>query len=145
MGDDLVRDLEARGIARAKVEGFDVDSVLRGKYVSLEKLRSALQSGLGFCDVILGWDIGDILYDNAKVTGWHSGFPDAHAVIDPTTLRIIPWEPNTAALISDFRDEAGNAHPACPRSLLRTVIARAASMGYSAKFSCEFEFFLFQE
>jgi len=36
-------------------------------------------------------------------------------------------------------------HPACPRSLLRTVIDRASAMGFSAKFSCEFEFFLFHE
>jgi len=35
--------------------------------------------------------------------------------------------------------------PACPRSLLRTVLARAEQMGFSAKFSVEFEFFLFRE
>ena len=33
----LLSDLEARGITRAKVGGFDIDGVLRGKYVSLEK------------------------------------------------------------------------------------------------------------
>ncbi len=54
---------------------------------------------------------------------------------------MIPWEPGTAAMLADFRDEKGDAHPACPRSLLRTVIDRAAAMGFNAKFSCEFEFF----
>lgn len=141
----LLSDLEARGITRAKIGGFDVDGVLRGKYVSLDKLKSALSSGFGFCDVIFGWDIADVLYDNAKVTGWHSGYPDAHAVLDISTLRDLPWEPSTVALLADFRDEHGGPHPACPRSLLRTVIARGERMGYSAKFSCEFEFFLFEE
>jgi glutamine synthetase len=148
MGDangKLMADLEERGISRAKIGGFDVDGVLRGKYVSLDKLRSALSGGFGFCDVIFGWDIGDVLYDNAKVTGWHTGYPDAHAVIDTATLRSIPWEPRTAALIADFRDANGGPHPACPRSLLRTVIEKAARMGLKAKFSCEFEFFLFRE
>ena len=141
----LISDLEARGITRAKVGGFDIDGVLRGKYVSLDKLKSALSSGFGFCDVIFGWDIADVLYDNAKITGWHTGYPDAHAVLDTGTLRDIPWEPATTAILADFRDGDGGPHPACPRSLLRTVIARADSLGYSAKFSCEFEFFLFEE
>ncbi|UQA56639.1 glutamine synthetase family protein [Polyangium aurulentum] len=143
--DGLFADLEARGIQRAKIGGFDVDGVLRGKYVSLEKLRSALKSGFGFCDVIFGWDIADVLYDNARVTGWHTGYPDAHAVLDPSTAREVPWEPGTLAVLADFRDGAGGPHPACPRSLLRTVIARAERMGYTPKLACEFEFFIFKE
>jgi len=113
--------------------------------VSLDKLKSALSGGFGFCDVIFGWDISDVLYDNAQVTGWHTGYPDAHAVLDLSTLRPIPWEPGVVAVLADFRDEHGGAHPACPRSLLRTILARAEHMGYSAKFSAEFEFFLFKE
>ncbi|HVY47674.1 MAG TPA: glutamine synthetase family protein, partial [Minicystis sp.] len=102
-------------------------------------------SGFGFCDVIFGWDIADVLYDNATVTGWHTGYPDAHAVLDLSTLRPIPWEPNTVAILADFRDENGAHHPACPRSTLRRVIERAAALGFEAKLSCEFEFFLFEE
>jgi glutamine synthetase len=148
----LVADLQARGFTQAKIGGFDVDGVLRGKYVSLDKLRSALAGGFGFCDVIFGWDIADVLYDgaahasaSAPVTGWHTGYPDAHAVLDPTTLRTIPWEPRTAAMLADFRAADGGPHPACPRSTLRRVIDRAASLGFTAKFACEFEFFLFHE
>lgn len=141
----ILGELEARGVHRAKIGGFDVDGVLRGKYVSLDKLRSALTSGFGFCDVIFGWDIADELYDNARVTGWHTGYPDAHAVLDPTTLRDVPWEQGTAAMLCDFRDADGGPHPACPRSLLRTIVARAERMGLRAKFGCEYEFFLFKE
>ncbi len=100
----LVQDLEARGVTRAKIGGFDVDGVLRGKYVSMDKLKSALAGGFGFCDVIFGWDIADILYEHAApaagasgsapVTGWHTGYPDAkarprpgHAPHDPLGAR----------------------------------------------------------
>ncbi len=145
----LVSDLESRGVTRAKIGGFDVDGVLRGKYVSLEKLKSALGGGFGFCDVIFGWDIADVLYDSLAqaggVTGWHTGYPDAHAVLDPATTRLIPWEPGTAAMLADFRDAGGGPHPACPRSLLRRVVDHAAELGFSAKLACEFEFFLFHE
>src|SRR5688572_17065048 len=106
---ELWQRLEAEGVRWAKVGGVDIDGVLRGKYVSLDKLRSALDKGFGFCDVIFGWDMADVLYDNARVTGWHTGYPDAHAVLDISTLRRIPWEPGVAALLCDFR-EIGRAH-----------------------------------
>ncbi len=132
-------------IRKIKVGGFDVDGVLRGKYVSLEKFWGIVESGFGFCDVIFGWDIADVLYDNAKVTGWATGYPDAHAVIDLATVRFPPGEPDTAVFLVDFVSEEGVAHPACPRSLLKSVLARAAKMGFSATFSCELEFWVFKE
>ncbi len=134
-----------RGIKKVKVGGFDIDGVLRGKYMQLEKFWSALEGGFGFCDVIFGWDIGDVLYDNAQVTGWATGYPDVRARIDPASFRVIPDEPDTAAFIVDFCDEQGGAHPACPRSLLKRIIARADDMGYRATFGAEFEFFVFRE
>jgi len=143
------KELEAafaeRGIRKVKIGGFDVDGVLRGKYVSLDKFWSVVKEGLSFCDVIFGWDIGDVLYDNAKVTGWHSGYPDAKARLDTSTFRVLPWEPDTAAFLIDFVKDDGSPHPACPRSLLKTVLARAKAMGLSATFAAEYEFFLFQE
>jgi len=139
------RRLEDEGVRWAKIGGFDIDGVLRGKYVSLDKLRSALGSGFGFCDVIFGWDMADVLYDASRVTGWHSGYPDAHAVLDVSTARRIPWEPGVVALLCDFRDAAGAPHPACPRSLLKRMKARAQSQGFEAVFAAEFEFFFFRE
>lgn len=134
-----------RGIRKVKVGGFDVDGVLRGKYVSLEKFWSAAKSGFGFCDVIFGWDIGDVLYDNAKVTGWDTGYPDAHARIDLDTFRVLPAEPDTAAFLVDFCLPSGDPHPACPRSLLKAVLARAAKAGYRVTLGAEFEFWIFRE
>lgn len=141
----LVADLEKRGATHAKIGGFDVDGVLRGKYVSLGKLRSALEKGFGFCDVIFGWDVTDALYDNGRITGPHTGYPDAHAVLDPSTLRFSPWEPGIVVMLCDFRDEHDQPHPACPRSLLGGVIDHARELGYEPRFSAEFEFFLFRE
>src|SRR5262245_16057511 len=141
----IVAELVKHGARQAKIGGFDIDGVLRGKYVPLEKLRSALGSGFGFCDVIFGWDVADVLYDNSRVTGWHSGYPDAHAVLDASTLRVLPWEPGVVAMLADFRGSDGGPHPACPRSLLKTVLGRARALGFEPKFGAEYEFFLFQE
>lgn len=136
---------DERNIRKVKVGGFDLDGVLRGKYISLEKFWSALETGFGFCDVLFGWDIADVVYDNAGVTGGPTGFPDVRARIDPTTFRVIPGEPDTAAFLVDFCDQTGAPHPACPRSLLKRVIQRAKERGYTATFGAEYEFFIFKE
>jgi glutamine synthetase len=143
--EELVGKLAAQGIKNAKIGGFDLDGVLRGKYVSLDKLKSALANGFGFCDVIFGWDLADVVYDNGVLTGPQTGYPDVHAVLDPRTLRPIPWEPGVAAMLCEFREASGADHPSCPRTLLRRMVERAEAMGFTPKFGCEYEFFLFQE
>lgn len=145
MSEELRRDFNEKGIKKVKLGGFDVDGVLRGKHVSLEKFWSALEKGFGFCDVIFGWDVADRLYDNAKVTGWATGYPDALARIDASTFRVLPDAPDTAHFIVDFYTQDEEPHPACPRNLLKTVVERASEAGFSAKFSAEFEFWVFRE
>lgn len=145
MSEELRRNFKEKNIKKVKVGGFDVDGVLRGKYISLEKFWPALDEGFGFCDVIFGWDVSDRLYDNAKVTGWATGYPDALARIDASTFRVLPDAPDTANFLVDFYTQDGEPHPACPRNLLKTVDERAREAGFRAKFSAEFEFWVFQE
>jgi glutamine synthetase len=145
VSEELRREFNEKGIRKVKVGGFDVDGLLRGKYISLEKFWSALEKGFGFCDVIFGWDISDQLYDNATVTGWETGYPDALAKIDPASFRVLPDAPDTANFLVDFHTQDGKPHPACPRNLLKKVIENAGVAGFTAKFSAEFEFWVFQE
>jgi glutamine synthetase len=145
MTEELRRTFEDRGIRKVKVGGFDVDGVLRGKYISLDKFWSALEKGFGFCDVIFGWDISDQLYDNVTVTGWSTGYPDALARIDSSTFRVLPDAPDTAHFLVDFYTRDGDPHPACPRNLLKAVRERAVGAGFSTRFAAEFEFWVFQE
>jgi glutamine synthetase len=130
------------GIERIKVGVFDTDGILRGKYLSRDKFLSALDGGLAFCDVVLGWDSNDQLYDNVKFTGWHTAYPDAAVRVLPQTRRDIPFEPKTALFLAEF---TGRAEAVCPRGTLRRVLERAANMGYKVSAAAEFEFFMFTE
>ncbi len=132
-------------IEKVKLGGFDIDGVLRGKYISLDKFFSAVESGFGFCDVVFGWDSSDTLYDNARLTGWQTGYPDALARIDLSTFRLLPWEPSTALFLVDFFKPDGTPLPVSPRQVLRQVVERAAGMGYHARTAVEFEYFFFRE
>jgi len=137
--------LEQNQIRHIRLGAFDIDGALRGKYVSLEKFYSAAESGLAFCDVVFGWDVGDVLYDNAKFTGWHTGYPDAACRIDLDTMRVIPWEGGTAFFLMDFADGQGKPLPIAPRQVFQRVVQRAQELGYTPHFSAEYEFFLFRE
>jgi glutamine synthetase len=134
--------LNEREIDHVKFGVFDGDAILRGKYVSREKFLSSLDKGLGFCDVVLGWDSNDQLFDNVKYTGWHTAYPDATVRVLPETYREIPFEPRTALVLGEF---TGRAEAVCPRGTLRRVLDRAKAMGYSVNASAEFEFFMFEE
>ncbi|MCW5908681.1 MAG: glutamine synthetase [Chitinophagales bacterium] len=130
---------------KVKLAITDVDGVLRGKYISLEKFLSVVEGSLGFCDVVFGWDSSDVAYDNTAYTGWHTGYPDAKACIDLNTFRKIPWENDVPFFLAEFFTDDDKPLPVCPRQLLRKVIADADKAGYSIIISQEFEWFNFQE
>ena len=131
-----------RGLTHIKVGAFDIDGILRGKYLSREKFFGSLDQGFGFCNVVLGWDSNDQLYDNTTWTGWHTGYPDAPVRILPQTCRDIPFEPGMLFFLCEFTEDR---EAPCPRGLLRRVLARADKMGFSALAGLEYEYFVFDE
>jgi len=136
--------VEERNLDYVKIGLHDIDGILRGKYISREKFFSALESGLAFCDVVLGWDSNDQLYEKAGVTytGWHTGYPDAPVRVVPSSCRDIPFEQGMLLFLCEFD---GKAAALCPRQLLHRVLDRAQDMGLAAFAAFEYEFFLFNE
>ncbi|MBC7510639.1 MAG: glutamine synthetase [Ferruginibacter sp.] len=139
--DKIIQQLTEQNTQKVKVAITDMDGVLRGKMMSFEKFTSIAEKGFGFCNVVFGWDAGDVAYDNNQYTGWHSGYPDAMAVVDINTFRQIPWENNTPFFLADFKDDKGNDLNICPRSLLKKIIFQADDAGFTPYFSQEFEWF----
>lgn len=137
----LIQELDVRNV---KFAVTDIDGILRGKIISSEKFLKSLDGGIGFCNVIFGWDSNDVCYENSRVSGWHTGYPDSIAKIDPTSYRRIPWEDGKPFFLGDFTD-AEDVSAVCPRSLLRKIRARSYKMGFTPKFSAEFEWFNFEE
>ena len=127
----------------------DIDGILRGKYLHIDKFKGAAEpypgGGFGFCDVVFGWDSSDQCYDNTSVTGWQHGFPDALARLDLDTARNVPWDNNVPFFIGEFINSDGTPHPLCPRQTLKKVLKRAAKMGVNPMCGMEFEWFNFLE
>ncbi len=142
----LVEALERKGVNRVKLGITDIDGVIRGKYLSLDKFASVARNAAGFCDCIFGWDINDQLYDNVSFSSWDKGFPDAPYRVDLSTIRTIPSEQQSPYFVAELVPADGeDYHAICPRNLLKRVVARAAERGFTVKLGFEYEFFLFEE
>ena len=142
---DILAALRKEGATKVKVACSDIDGILRGKYLHIDKFASALEGGFGFCDVVFGWDSHDQCYDNTQVTGWHHGFPDALARLDLASERRVPWDGNVPFFLGEFVNGDGSAYPVCPRQILKRVLARAEKLGFSAMCGHEYEWFNFAE
>ncbi len=135
---------QERGVSRIKLGLTDIDGVIRGKYVSLDKFIGLMEEGGGFCDCVFGWDVDDQLYDAGTYTGWHTGFPDTHFRLLADTERWLVDE-ECPFFIGEFVTSDGGPHPLCPRTRLKAMLKRLAEHGLTMKSGFEFEFFVFAE
>ena len=139
---DLKALVEERGLKQIKVGLIDIDGVMCGKYMSRDKFLSALEGGFGFCDVVFGWDVGDRLYDNTKLTGWGRGYGDAEIRLIPESCRELPLEGD---MIFVQGEVVGRLEGLCPRGVLRRVVERARKMGFEPMAGFEYEFLVTDE
>ena len=84
--EEIIAKVKSFGGNKVKLAVTDIDGILRGKVIHVDKFLSVLEGGFGFCSVIFGWDSSDASYDNTDYTGWHTGYPDANAKIDLNTF-----------------------------------------------------------
>jgi glutamine synthetase len=142
---DILKYVQEHPSGKVKIAYADIDGILRGKYIAVDKFLSALKGNTTFCDVIFGWDSNDVCYDNVSYTGWHTGYPDTGARLDISTFRTIPWENGVPFFLGELLDKQGGPSAVCPRQVLKSINAQAGKMGFNAVFSQEFEWFNFVE
>ncbi len=128
----------------ATVAMADTNGALRGQMVSRRSLPGILQNGMGMAPVTLALDPTDQVLTMPGVTDEQADFHDDPLLIDPASLRRIPWAKPGHDLL--FLSNYGGATAAiCPRSILSRVLARAREAGFSCKYGLELEYTLFDE
>ena len=144
--DALIQQYRASGAKSVLLGLTDIDGVLRGKFVNLDKFGSLLNHGGGFCDCVFGWDVADELYESTSnsYTGWHTGFPDTHYRLLTSSERFNPLT-NTPFFLGEFCEPDGADHLICPRTLLRRVLKLYEDADLQVEAGFEYEFFVFQE
>lgn len=133
--------IENRKLSHVTVGVFDTEGILRGKNLSRAKFLAALDEGLGFSSLLLGWDINDRPYGHLPFTGGHTGYPDAALRIRSDTCRELPFT-QSLLFLAEFIPPT---QAICPRGVLRRVLNIAQDMELTAHAGFEYEFFLFAE
>ena len=144
--EEIKKFLDSSKTRYVKVAITDIDGVLRGKYMHVDKFIKASKKGFGFCDVIFGWDSNDELYElnneskDNLFTGWHSGFPDVLTNIIPNSGRVNPFEEDVPFFLTELAEGQ-----VCPRGVLNNLLKIMENEGMRSKSAFEYEFFLFNE
>jgi glutamine synthetase len=91
---------------------------------------------------------GDIMFDGSSIEGFVR-IEESDMLLKPDfdTFRLFPWgdpENRICRLICDINRPDGAPFDGDPRTVLRQVIARASTMGYTMNAGMEAEFFLFR-
>ncbi|MFG2143656.1 glutamine synthetase family protein [Streptomyces sp. NPDC048696] len=140
---------------RAAVEAGRVDTVmlavpnpqgqLKGKrYGARHFLDRVALDGAQMCLYLLATDVEMTPGCGFDLTSWETGFEDTTVVPDPSTLRRLPWMPRTVAVLGDPVGAGEELVDVAPRQILRTQLARLASLGLHAQVGLETEFLLYR-
>src|SRR5215471_10211769 len=142
---EIKRLIENGSIEYVKIGAPDIEGVYRGKRVAARHFLHSLEEGFGQCDVLFGWDIGEVVLPNLQFSNWERGFADIVMKPDLATFGVEPWEDHVGSAICDLWSEQGEQVTIAPRYVLQHVLERAHAMGYEALAAAELEFRFFRE
>ncbi len=129
-----MRTVEERGVRFVRLWFVDVLGLLKSFAIPVSELEQALEEGVGLD--------GSALEGAVRLSEW-----DVIAHPDPGSFQVLPWRPESLVgrMFCDIRLPDGSPFPSDSRHALRSVMDRAADLGFSFQVGPEIEFFLFAE
>jgi glutamine synthetase len=98
------------------------------------------------CDYLIACDLDDVPIPGFRWASYEQGYGDMRGVVDPTTIRYLPWLESTALVLVDLVDvDDGTPVEVSPRRILCRQVEAAADLGYTPMIGSEVEFFVFRE
>ncbi|MEM7281178.1 MAG: glutamine synthetase family protein [Pseudomonadota bacterium] len=116
----------------------DNGGVIRGKLAHIDHLASKIETGIGLTVAMQAMNMLDQLQ---PVEGM-GPVGEIRLVPDPDSFVVLPYAPNSAAMMCDMIKLDRQPWGACPRSFLQRMIAKAAEQGYTFQATFENEFSL---
>ena len=132
-------DIDTVVVAFPDLQGRPVGKRVTGAFF----LEHVLHHGIEVCDYLLACDVDMEPLPGYRFANWETGYGDLNAVIDPQTVRPLPWIPGSALVLCDLLTLAGEPVEVSPRRILRRQMERAARHGLMVKCATELEFYLF--
>jgi glutamine synthetase len=129
-------------VTRVRVHYSDVLGTTRAKVIPAELLEDSAGDGLNFCVSVFAIDHTGVMPDGTGLRD-EVQFRDMQVIADLSTLRVVPWERDTAICLGDCYFD-GSPLPTDPRGILKRAIAEADHRGLRIQCGHELEFFLFR-
>ena len=143
---DLQRLVAAGEVDTVILAFADMQGRLVGKRVSGSDFVDEFAAhGAECCNYLLAVDVDMNTVAGYAMSSWDTGYGDMVMTPDLDTLRLIPWLPGTALVITDLGWRDGGAVAAAPRSILRHQIERLSGQGLAANVATELEFMVFDD
>ncbi|HBY94390.1 MAG: glutamine synthetase family protein [Ardenticatenaceae bacterium] len=138
--DPVLRQIESAHIQTVKIEFPDLFGVARTKVVPARHFGHVAEHGIQFAFPTFALDLAG---NPAAGTGTaeETGYADMTAVPDLGTFTILPWEPNTAAVIADLYYQ-NEPVALAPRNILKRIIAEYERRKLLPLVGSELEFYL---
>ena len=142
---DALRD---GGVDTLIIGAPDVNCEFRSKRFALD-LFTREEVEIAFSDYLFSCDVAEELMEpRPSYKGYFptasTGLPDIYVRPDWSTLRVLPWQPDTALVIGDYFNHEGEEMPMSPRGVLRRVVERVRALGYEPMAGSEYEFMVFR-
>jgi len=124
----------------------DMQGRLQGKRLHADYfLDTVLGHGTEGCNYLLAVDIDMNTVGGYAMSSWERGYGDFVMKPDLATLRRVPWQEGTVALLADLQWEDGSDVVASPRQILRRQLGRLSAQGMQAFVGTELEFIVFND
>jgi glutamine synthetase len=131
----LVRTADVRSV---RFLYCDHSNIIRGKAAHAAALEDFLTSGIGLTVAMQGFCMTEHL---APTT--HLGpVGEIRLVPDPTTFAVLPYRPREARMVCDMLTLDDEPWELCPRTFLKTMVARVAAQELTIEAAFEYEFYL---
>ena len=124
----------------------DMQGRLVGKRLAARLFLDEVAShGAECCNYLLAVDVDMNTVSGYAMSSWDTGYGDMVMKPDLSTLRLIPWLPNTALAMADLHWDDGSPVAVSPRAILRRQLDRLSGRGLVADVATELEFIVFDQ
>ncbi|MBI1841794.1 MAG: glutamine synthetase [Verrucomicrobia bacterium] len=108
-------------------------------------LKAVAAKGTHACNYLLTVNLDMDPLDGFRLASWEKGFGDFEMRPDLSTLRALPWQPETAWVLCDFLRHDHKRVAEAPRSVLKTQLDALDAQGLTCYCASELEFYLFNQ
>ncbi len=133
-------DIETIIVAFPDLQGRPVGKRVTGPFF----LDQVLEHGIEVCNYLLACDVDMVPLPGYRFANWESGYGDLRALVDPQTVRALPWQPGSALVLCDLLKLDGAPVEVAPRQILRHQLERLAGHDLEVRCATELEFYLFR-